>query len=238
MPLALIPCAALAALAIAGCVDNAHFSVKKAPELHPMTVSVLGVFKEGRLSPETWDELGPKISPVFQRGMCPIGYDTKLPTEKPDLAEAVDDYSRAYGVTDDLLAELAPAAGGDLILVVSMAGRPLKQKADSQMQPPTTMQGNPGMPRGRGMGGSMAPPTAINHMVVDLNAFEMSATLYSPQEHRTIADISMGYGGESADEAVTKFVNKLRSSLVGYPCVGWHMATASIDDKKIREMKE
>jgi hypothetical protein len=221
---------------LSSCVDNAHFNVKKAPELRPMTVSVLGVFKEGRLSPETWDDLGAKISPVFQKAMCPIGYDTKLPTDQPDLAEAIDDYSRANGVTDDLLAELSPAANGDAILVVSVAGRPLKQKNETQMAPPTGMQNAPGPVRGRG-GGGLPPPTSMSRVAFDQNAYEMSATLFSLKDRHTIAEVSMGYGGESADEAIAKFVEKLRSVFTGYPCVGWHM-NAGVDQKRIRAMKE
>jgi hypothetical protein len=226
----------LSLLALTSCVDDAHFHVKRAPDLRPMTVSVLGVFKEGRLSPETWEDLGQKISPVFEKSLCPIGYDTRLATDKPELAEAIDDYTRANGVTDELLDQLAPAASGDAILVVTMAGRPLKQKNDAPMQPVSApTNGQTGMMRGRG-GGGLPPPTSMSRAAIDTNAFEMSATLFSLKDHRVVADVSMGYGGESADEAVAKFVAKLRSQLTGFPCVGWNMKVA-IDEKKIRDLK-
>ena len=137
---------ALLLLTATSCGDaDTHFTVNTAPDLQKMTVSVLGVFKEGRMSPESWDEIGPKISSVFgAQGMCPIAYNAKLITDKPDLAEAVDDYSRANGVTDDLLDQLAPAANGDAVLVITVAGRPIKQAHDSSasaMPPPPPRPG-------------------------------------------------------------------------------------------------
>ena len=128
--------------ACTACNDaDTHFTVQHAPDLKQMTVSVLGVFKEGRMSPETWDEIGPKISAAFGKGLCPIAYDAKLVTDKPSLAEAVDDYARENGVTDDLLDQLAPAASGDAVLVITVAGRPIKQQRDTsagQMPPRRT----------------------------------------------------------------------------------------------------
>jgi hypothetical protein len=225
-------------LASTACVDDAHFDVKTEPGLQKQTVSVLGVFKEGRLSPEAWDDIGTKISPVFGKGQCPIGYDTKLVTDKPNLAEAVDDYTRANGVTDDLLDQLAPAAGGDSVLVITVAGRPLKHKNDTntQMAPPTGMQSQRnGQMRG-GRGGGALPPPSMGRMAVDTNAYEMSASLFSLRDHHSVALVSMGYGGESADEALAKFVEKLQKTFTGFPCVGWHMDVA-IDDKKIHAMQ-
>src|SRR5271170_8131476 len=109
-------------LTVAACaVSDADFSVRYAPTFPRggMTVSVLGVFREGRMSPETWDDIGPKISTAFGRGLCPTGYDTKLIADHSDLAAAIDDYTRANGVTDDLLDQLAPAASGDAVLVIT-----------------------------------------------------------------------------------------------------------------------
>jgi hypothetical protein len=233
-----------AAVSATACNDaDTHFTVRQAPDLKQMTVSVLGVFKEGRMSPETWEEIGPKISSVFGKGLCPIAYDTKLVADKPSLAEAVDDYSRENGVTDDLLGELAPAATGDGVLVITVAGHPIKQNRDSngQMAPPTApgsqgLQRQPGMRGGAGHGGALAPPTSGRMLIVDPNAYEMSASLYSTHDHKSVALVTMGYAGQSADEALGRFVAKLKTSFPGYPCVGWHM-DAPIDDKKIEAMK-
>ena len=64
----------------------------------------------------------------------------------------------------------------------------------------------------------------------------MSASLFSTHDHKSVALVTMGYAGQSVDEAVARFANKLKASFTGYPCVGWHM-DAPIDDKKIEAMK-
>jgi hypothetical protein len=51
-----------------------------------------------------------------------VGYDA-LVSSNAALASAVDEYARADGPTDDLLAQLAPAAQGDLVLVLTFAGK-------------------------------------------------------------------------------------------------------------------
>jgi hypothetical protein len=238
----------LASFASACAEDVAQFDVKFAPEFQKGTISVLGVFKDGRLSPETWDELGPKISPVFGKGLCPIGYDAKLATTQPDLADTIDDYSRANGVTDDLLDQLAPAASGDSVLVVTVAGHPPKAPKDQGISGPpasaTPMAprgGMGGMPGAGGMGGrrgqgGMGTPTPMRPLAVDRNAYQISASLFSLRDHHTTALVSMGYSGQSADEALQKFVAKLQTSLAGQPCVGWNMS-APIDEKKIKALE-
>jgi hypothetical protein len=197
------------------------------------TVSVLGVFREGRMSPETWEDIGARFSTALGRGQCPVAYDAKFVTDKPDVADAVDEYARANGITDDLIAELAPAASGDTVLVITVAGRPL-----SATHPDAGPGGPTSAPiasqRGMGRRGStMGGGGAMARYAVDRNAFEMSASLFSVREHRSIAMVSMGYSGQSGAEALQKFVAKVRESFPGLSCVGWHMETP-IDDKKIR----
>jgi hypothetical protein len=203
-----------------------------------MTVSILGVFREGRMSPETWEDIGLKVSPVFNRTMCPIGFDTKLLSDKSSLAEAIDDSARANGVSEDLLEQLAPAASGDAILVITVAGRPnTHTDAGAPLSSPTsTPQAQSRGMRGPGRGGALPPPTGgWGRTGTDRNAFEMSASLYSVHDHRTVALVNMGYSGTSGAEALQKFAAKLRDSLPGLPCVGWNM-NAGIDEKKIQAL--
>jgi hypothetical protein len=228
-------------LSLGACADaGAQFDVKYAPGFQrgASTVSILGVFREGRMSPETWEDIGPKIAPVFARDTCSIGFDTRLLSDKPSLAESIDDYTRENGVTDDLLDQLAPGASGDNVLVITVAGRPNEiGKPDAGAGAPT---GTP-QAQQRGMGrrggpGGMGSSTPMRVMPIDRNAFEMSASLFSLREHKTVAVVTMGYAGTSGAEALQIFVRKLRESFGGAPCVGWHMADAAIDEKKIKEM--
>jgi hypothetical protein len=232
-------------LLVSGCAeDDAQFSVKYAPEFQKGTISVVGVFREGRMSPETWDDIGPRLSAVFGKTSCPVAYDTKLLTTKAELAESIDDYARENGVTDDLLDQLAPAANGDMMLVITVAGRPPKAAKDPGIQgPPPTAQA-PGSPRSTGMGGmggarhggGMGNPSPMRMPAVDRNAYELSASLFSLKDHHTIALVTMGYSGPSTDVALARFTEKLRTSLAGFPCVGWNM-DAPLDAKKIKELR-
>jgi hypothetical protein len=239
-PAALLPLTLLASFLLGGCADEgAQFDVKYAPEFHktaPTPVSILGVFREGRMSPETWDDIGARISPVFGKDSCPIGFNTRLLSDKPSLAESIDDYARENGVTDDLLDQLAPAATGDNVLVITVAGRPNVVKQATAANASTPSAGPTAQSRGMGRrGGAMGLPASMRPGAVDQNAFEMSASLFSLHDHHTIAVVSMGYAGTSGAEALQKFVAKLRESFGALPCVGWHM-DAPIDEKKIKEL--
>jgi hypothetical protein len=234
----------VASLAVGACADaDTQFSVKYAPSFQKQpTLSILGVFREGRMSPETWEDIGPKISGAFGGGTCPIGYDAKLLSDKRTLAEEIDDYTRANGVTDDLLDQLAPAASGDAVLVVTVSGRPIPLHADGGLQaasaPPP-----PGPGRamgGRGGGGPMnsGTPTSLPRYTIDRNAFEMTASLFSPRDHRSVALVTMGYSGHSGAEALQRFVAKLHEAFPNVTCAGWHMNDVPIDEKKIHELKD
>ncbi len=223
-----------------GCADDlTHFDVKHTAEFQKggTTVSILGVFREGRMSPETWDDIGAKISPVFGRGSCSVGFDSKLVSDQASLAEVIDDYARENGVTDDLLDQLAPAASGDTVLIITVAGRPAAPGHPDAGSPAGPTQAPMAGGGGRGMGrrGSTMGPAPVRMTAIERDAFEMSASLFSLHDHHTVALVSMGYSGQSGAEALQKFVEKLRESFAGDSCVGWNM-DSPIDQKKIEAM--
>jgi len=231
--------ALLSLVVAAACAeDETQWSVRYAPEFPktPVKVSILGVFRDGRMNAEAWDELGAKLSSSFGPGTCPIGYDKDLVSKNEDLANAVDDYARANGVTDGLLDKLAPAASGDEVLVFTVAGRPHTGGADGgaapqsapMAPPPTGAHG-----RGRGNGVGLAPMR-----LPERSAFEVSASLFSTRDHHSVALVAMDYSGASAADALNKFAEKMRVSLPGASCAGWHWDVPSINDKTIRDLKE
>jgi hypothetical protein len=230
----------LLAVAAACAEDETQWNVRYAPEFPktPVKVSILGVFRDGRMNAEAWDELGAKLSSSFGPGTCPIAYDKDLVSKNEDFANAVDDYARANGVTDGLLDKLAPAASGDEVLVFTIAGRPRTGGVDggasapqqAPMAPPTNSGGMRGG-RSRGMGISpMRMP--------ERNAFEVSASLFSTRDHHSVALVAMDYSGSSAADALAKFEEKMRTSLPGASCAGWHWDVPTVNDKAIRDIKE
>jgi hypothetical protein len=234
---------ALAAV-ITSCSDDAQFSARFASDFaHGQhAVSVLGVFRDGRMSTEGWDNLGAKLSAPFG-ATCDTAYGA-LATKDQVVSSAIDDYVRANGLGDELFEQLAPAAKGDLILVFTVAGHAKAQApapADSSSM--MTSGGAPGAGMGMGagryrgarqptMGGRLArtPPQGPA-------ALEISALLYSVSQRKSVGVVAMQYDGPSADAALQRMSAKLAAAIPGSTCGGWDLS-AKIDDRAIRELIE
>ncbi len=226
-------------LGAAGCADGgADFTVKHAPEFSTSNtkVSVFGIFKDGRMTPESWDAIGVRLSrPLGKTSACEVAYSEKLATTTPALSSAVDDYARANGVTDDLLDQFAPMAKGDAILLITIAGHPPQPIAASSLPTQTPSQ-SPRNMGGRRGSSQMSAPARDPHPT-DRSVFEVSATLFSVRLHRSVGVVSMTYSGASVDEAIDKFTARLTEELPGASCTDWNW-DAKVDDERIRKMIE
>jgi hypothetical protein len=224
------------------CSDEAQFSTRFASDFtHGQhAVSVLGVFRDGRMSTEGWDTFGAKLSAPFG-ATCDTAYGGLVAKDQV-VSTAIDDYVRANGLGDELFEQLAPAAKGDLILVFTVAGRagpkaPLPADSSSSLASTGAPGAGMGMGRSRGVaprgpGGRMGRIPAQN-----LAAFEVSAVLYSVSQRKSVGVVAMQYDGASADEALQRMSAKLASALPGSTCGGWDLS-AKIDDHRIRELIE
>lgn len=229
---------------LAGCSDSAQFTTRYAPTFTrgAHAISLLGVYKDGRMNSEAWEQIGPGLSASLGgSGKCAPGYDA-LVTANPELSSAIDDDARANGVGDELLDQLGPAATGDLILVVTIAGQVVAKGQDLPDTsavaggPPTTMGSKY---RGTSSMGSRGPTGAMHrpHALADGAAFELSASLFSVRDHRSVAMIAMGYSGPSVDDAVSKLAAKLGAEIPGSTCASWNWS-APIDAPRIRGLIE
>jgi hypothetical protein len=237
----LVPAAALVFAVIASCggEGDVHFTTNLASDFVPTrhAISVLGVYKDGRMSPDGWEALGPRITTALRATSCESGYD-RLASTNVGLADAINEYTRADGPTDDLLALLAPAAQGDLVLVLTFAGKlPQHGGGDAGAMPPPS--GGPSLntnggggrmsmrgPGGRRQHGPEAPR--------DTNVLDVSASLFSVAQHTSVALVGMEYSGTSIDDALVKFAAKLAQTLPIVTCVGWNWE-ATVDPEKIRQ---
>jgi hypothetical protein len=202
--------------------------VQYAPGFSPPrhSVSVFGVYKDGQMSEEAWESLAPKLSAWLGVPACAGGYvDSATARTNRPLWSAVDDYTRSNGPTDDLLGELAPAAQGDLVMVVTVAGRvPEEEKSSVQNESSApSMSGGGGMGgMGRGGGGRGAP---MRHdkmsPAASKDALDLAALLYSRSEKKSVAEVSLEYTGHKLDDALAKFAAKLEESLPGATCAAW-----------------
>ncbi len=217
-----------------GDTRDAHFTTKFASDFAPTrrTVSVLGVYEDGRMSSRGWLALGPRVVDALHAGGCDVGYDAVASANGP-LAAAIDDYARANGPTDDLLAQISPAAKGDLVLLLTLAGK-VPHRGTEAGAPRAAPTQQPGGSRGRGMRGGARTRGMSNPESVDLNVLDLSASLYSVAQARSVALVAMQYSGASLDEAIAQFAAKLGQSVPGLQCVGWNW-DAKIDPDRIRQ---
>jgi hypothetical protein len=226
----------LAVLSI-GCGDES-FNVRYAPD-YPRagsTVSIFGTFKDGRLSAESWEQLGPTLSLPFGQGTCETAYSDKLINGAPALASATDEFARANGVTDELLDQFGPMAKGDAILFITVSGHPpAKTNESTPIEPQTSSRSMRGAGRG-GMGaGPSSPGPSRQRSPTDV--FEVSAALFSVRLHRSVGVVTMTYTGGSVDQALKKFADRLAVEMPRSRCAGWNW-DAHVDDEKIRKMNE
>jgi len=204
------------ALLAAGCGGGAQFTTQTASDFVPAphAVSVLGVYKDGHMAIGRWEKLAPHLVQALGPAPCDVAFDS-LTSSNQDLANAIDEYSRDQGPTGKLLEQLAPAARGDLLLVVTMAGRPPEKVAD-------------GPPEGAPVPNSMTTQrkrhrhAADDSSASDPNRLEISASLFSVKQNRPVALISMSYGGQSAEDAITRFGAELARSIPSSKCAGWN----------------
>jgi hypothetical protein len=221
---------------------DARFTTKLASDFAPAhhTISVFGVYEDGRMSPDAWTLIGPRISLSLGATRCDAAYEDTLVSRNEALASAIDDYARATGPTDDLLTQLAPAARGDLVLVLTLAGKLPVRKAGpfaaDAPSAPTTMGG-----RGGGMGGGGSMPAAGRMRGPsgpsgggDTNEIDMSASLYSVAQAHSVGLVAMEYTGTSVNDAVAKFAAKLAEAFPGMTCAGWTW-DGKVDAERIRK---
>jgi len=221
--------------------EDVNFAVKYAPGYSNTgnTISIFGVFKDGRMSPEAWDELGPRFSAAFHEGPCQVAISSELRRSNLALFTAVDDAGRDEGITDVLLDRFTPAAVGNSILVITISGHAPKAKPDPLHAATRSQMG------GMGRGGSPGPSRqyaapgdpALPKTARTGDVFEVSASLFSGPRHQSVAQVAMAYKGASEEEALAKFVAKLAASFPGAACRGWRPEALPTEDA-IRQLPQ
>jgi hypothetical protein len=240
-----LPCSLVVALALfalpSACSDDAQFTTRFASDFSPSrhTVSVLGIFRDGQMSTEAWESLGAKLSTPFG-ATCDTAYAGLVSSNQP-LSAAIDDYVRANGPGDELLAQLAPDATGDLIAVFTVAGHvagkaaPPPDTTAVQQSSPMSGSGGGGKYRGSrpgGVNGGRGMPKAAA-----IASFEVSVSFYSVAQKRAVGMVALQYEGTSQDEALQRMAQKLGLTLPGAKCAGWDWK-AKVDDAHIRALIE
>jgi hypothetical protein len=229
-------CELLLMASAVACSPVFQYTTRFAPNFSPAhhAVSVLGVYRDGQMSSETWGELGPRLSTALSGGSCEAAFGGSGLSNNEPLSSAIADFVRANGPTDELLAQLAPAALGEVIVVFVFAGRPPTPQKVSVVEDSNTGVGNLGGGRGgkfsSGRGGGLQ-----GHR--DENLLQLSASLFSVAQKQSVGIVDVKYSGESAADGVAGFVDKLRQSLPATTCRGWNW-NGTVSPEPIRKLIE
>lgn len=206
-------------LATASCAEgSANFHARYDPGFTPgpTTVSVFGIFHEGRMSHEAWEKIGPRLSAALGQKACETGYGDRLSASLPALSTTVDDSVRDEGVTEELLQRLATSAEGEMILVVTLnAHTTISRGVEAGSARNASMPGSGGRTPG------VRGPTAPTGRGAGLSEIGISGTLFSVRLHRSVARLSLAYGGSDLDAAIGKFVSRVSTMVPGSRCAGW-----------------
>jgi len=209
------------ALATASCAEgSADFHARYEPGFAagPTTISVFGVFHEGRMSPEAWTKIGPRLSPSLGQKSCEAAYGFKLANADPALYEAVNASVEDEGITEAMLERFAAKAEGEMILVVSLYGQTTIGRGIDDGSGTRTAAGIP-QPGGRRPRTGM--PTGIPGRGAVMNEIGISGTLFSVRRHRSVARLNMVYSGANLEDAIGKFVVRMSAVVPGSRCLAW-----------------
>jgi hypothetical protein len=226
------------ALVLLGACADTSFKVQYLPHaVHTgHQISTLGVQRDGVMSRDGWHALGPEQPAPFGGARCDVAYSNDTFTAVPEVADALDSYIRSNGVTDKLLGQLAPAARGDTILFVALAGRPAISTGGSSSGPSSVGRRGGGGRRGRQQQTGMDPSAATGSNDVG-DGLHVDATLFSIRDHETFGSIEMHYTGASMSDALRAFRVRLEQEFPGASCSGWDWSKP-VDAGKIRSLPD
>jgi hypothetical protein len=145
----------------------------------------------------------------------------------------MDAYVRENGVTAELIEQIAPAAKGDLVMVLTVAGHPLEAVEDprgagyQRSLPPSMSTGSHHHGRGRAQSSSGTKQESSSDALV------LSATFFSVHEQRAVGMASMRYSGANTDDALTQFTTRLEHDFPNSSCSGWDWSV-HLDTTKLR----
>jgi hypothetical protein len=186
----------------------------------PHRVSVLGVFKDGRMDTAAWDQLGPKVADALD-GPCEPGYGEHLRSAEPRLFQSIEEQAEQDGVTPTLLDQLAGRTDAELILVLYEYGAPPRPAGSSSAaapKPPAPASTPSLRGRGRGSrGGRRAGGGSPPRGAAPEADFELAASLFDVNEHAFVAEVDVKKA-KTADAAIDQLVNSFDSLLSGSSC--------------------
>jgi hypothetical protein len=85
------------------------------------------------------------------------------------------------------------------------------------------------------MGGPSRGSGGMRKALDTSSAFEMSASLYSVADKKSVGIVTLEYDGKSVEDAVARLAERLGKELPGSRCGGWNW-DVKVDDQRIRDL--
>jgi hypothetical protein len=210
------------AAALSVCACGTDVTVQRTPNYAPrdVTLSVLGVFKNGAMDAGAWNDWAPTVARATGNGACSAAFDDRMATAVPTLFSDLDESTRQDGITDEVLDRVATDALGNAILVLEVYGGVAKVKKPGEaeatpQQPPASPPQAMGRGRRRGATPSAAPREPPPEKL------EVSIGVYSIRDRQVVASVQMRADADASADATQELSGKLRETLHGAKCAGW-----------------
>lgn len=212
--------AALFVLSCSGSHARLHVRQASSFPIGPLSISVLGVYRGGRLNEAASATLASEMSRVLEPAVCTAGYGEALLRLNAEAWSALHEHVAADGIGDEFLGGIAPAAEGAHILVLELFG-PLAAFRDAvDVSTQRVLLANSGA-----VIHSDARPSTYAPAAPD---FEISASIFPVHRGSTEALLSFSYTGSGPSEAIQQFAEELAVALPGITCSGWNWGSVKV----------
>ncbi|MGC4093829.1 MAG: hypothetical protein QM756_39185 [Polyangiaceae bacterium] len=203
----------------AGCAAERASLIQTTPEFKPgaQSVSIVGVFRKGRLDQTSWTAMAPHVVSAFGGEHCIAAYGHELRDADPDTYAAFDRRVKEEGLSAEALRTLMPYTEADLLVIFD--ARDPRARAPRIRKDPTDL---PGRPLRSGIARSQThpsePPTTVT--TIAGAGFSLTASLYSTSLRKSVARIDTN-DADTLDGAASELAQNLKRVLNGSRCAPW-----------------
>lgn len=204
----------IVASAALGCTTGeARFETKYAASFEARSVraSVLGVYRDGRLSEPAWAALVPHLPAGLRTPGCGPGFGEGLKVQNAKVFDAIEARTKRAVVDDELLEMIAPAASADFILSFAIYEDGGNGYATQSLGRVLVAHGGPPI------GSDLSTPLVSRKTP----GVEMAGYLYSRSSLQTVAAVTMQFPGAGLQEAAATFGQEFVAALPPLTCGDW-----------------
>jgi hypothetical protein len=207
----------VATAALACTTTEPRFETKYAASFDARSVraSVLGVYRDGRLSEPAWAALVPHLPAGLRTPGCGPGFGEALKVENAQVFDAIEARTKMAVVDDELLEMIAPAASADFILSFAIYEDGGHGDATQSLGRVLVAHGGPPI------GSDLSAPLVTRKTP----GVEMSGYLYSRSSLQTVAAVTMQFPGAGLQEAAATFGQEFGAALPPLTCGDWRWSS-------------